>query len=206
MMDFVFPLKDFKMTQSVAVDSVRSCAQALVKVIDSYELDLDAQKLREGLLTATRPLVERADLLSLGVKRQANHIDNSRYLFYDGQICLTLDEFPMDKQIPAHDHGIWEALVVCAGSLQHTVYQRVDDAQISGIARLEVVEDVVMVPGEITMVVPPGDIHSFKALSDQTFVITVVGGEYAPKRHYYNTSDNTYMVRTPKALKESGLL
>jgi len=194
------------MTQRVVEGSVRSCAKALVEVIDAYELDLDAVKLREGLLSATRQLVRRPDLLSLGVKRQANHIDNSRYLFYDGQICLTLDEFPKGKHIPPHDHGIWEALVVCAGSLAHTVYKRVDDGKAQGHARLDVVEDVVMVPGEITMVVPPGDIHSFKALEDQTFVITIVGGEYAPKRHYYNTSDHTYMVRTPKALKESGLL
>lgn len=194
------------MTQRVVEGSVRSCAQALVEVIDAYEFDRDAVKLREGLLSATRQLVQRPDLLSLGVKRQANHIDNSRYLFYDGQICLTLDEFPKGKQIPPHDHGIWEALVVCAGSLEHTVYKRVDDGTSQGHARLDVVEDVVMVPGEITMVVPPGDIHSFKALEDQTFVITIVGGEYAPKRHYYNTSEHTYMVRTPKALKESGLL
>ena len=194
------------MTQQVVEGSVRSCAKALVEVIDAYALDLDAVKLREGLLSATRQLVRRPDLLTLGVKRQANHIDNSRYLFYDGQICLTLDEFPKGKHIPPHDHGIWEALVVCAGSLEHTVYKRVDDGQVPGHARLDVVEDVVMVPGEITMVVPPGDIHSFKAVEDQTFVITIVGGEYAPKRHYYNTSDHTYMVRTPKALRESGLL
>jgi predicted metal-dependent enzyme (double-stranded beta helix superfamily) len=194
------------MTQQVVEGSVRSCAKALVEVIDAYALDLDAVKLREGLLSATRQLVRRPDLLTLGVKRQANHIDNSRYLFYDGQICLTLDEFPKGKHIPPHDHGIWEALVVCAGSLEHTVYKRVDDGQVTGHARLDVVEDVVMVPGEITMVVPPGDIHSFKAVEDQTFVITIVGGEYAPKRHYYNTSDHTYMVRTPKALRESGLL
>lgn len=194
------------MTHPVVDSSVRSCAQALVEVINAYDLDLNAVNLRKGLLHATQRLVQRPDLLSLGVKRQANHIDNSRYLYYDGQICLTLDEFPQGKLIPPHDHGIWEALVVCAGKLSHTVYQRMDDGSTQGHARLDVVEDVVMVPGDITMVVPPGDIHSFTAVQDQTFVITIVGGEYAPKRHYYNTSDHTYMVRTPKALRESGLV
>jgi len=199
-------VKDLEMTQRVVDSSVRSCAQELVEVIDAFGHHQNADKLREGLLHATQRLVQRPDLLSLGVKRQANHIDNSRYLFYDGQICLTLDEFPKDKLIPPHDHGIWEALVVCSGKLEHTVYKRVDDATSPGHARLDVVEDVVMVPGEITMVVPPGDIHSFKAVQEQTFVITIVGGEYAPHRHYYNTSDNTYMIRTPKALRESGVL
>ena len=103
------------MTLRVVDSSVRSCAQDLVEVIDAFGHHQNADKLREGLLHATQRLVQRPDLLSLGVKRQANHIDNSRYLFYDGQICLTLDEFPKDKLIPPHDHGIWEALVVCSG-------------------------------------------------------------------------------------------
>src|SRR3954468_746494 len=95
--------------------SVRSSARSLIDVIDRYEKHHDSDALREGLLRATRALVVRPDLLKLGAKRQANHIDNSRFLYYDGQLSLTLDEFPKDKVIPPHDHGIWEALVVCSG-------------------------------------------------------------------------------------------
>jgi predicted metal-dependent enzyme (double-stranded beta helix superfamily) len=119
---------------------------------------------------------------------------------------MTLDEFPNGKLIPPHDHGIWEALVLCTGRLSHTVYARADDGKVEGHAELRVVEDVELKRGEITMVVPPGDIHSFKALADSTYVITIVGGEYSPTRHYYRTEDNTYVVRTPKALRESGAL
>jgi hypothetical protein len=43
-------------------------------------------------------------------------------------------------------------------------------------------------------------------MSDDTFALTIVGGEYSPLRHYYNLSANTYAVRTPKALRESGAL
>ena len=53
---------------------------------------------------------------------------------------------------------------------------------------------------------PPSDIHSFEALTDDTYALTIVGGEYSPLRHYYNLKNNTYAVRTPKALKESGAL
>jgi predicted metal-dependent enzyme (double-stranded beta helix superfamily) len=186
--------------------SVRASAMALIDVIDQYNDDHDSDKLRSGLLRATQPLLARADLLKLGTKRQANHIDNSRYLYYDGQLSMTLDEFPNGKLIPPHDHGIWEALVLCTGRLSHTVYARADDGKVEGHAELRVVEDVELKRGEITMVVPPGDIHSFKALADSTFVITIVGGEYSPTRHYYRTEDNTYVVRTPKALRESGAL
>jgi predicted metal-dependent enzyme (double-stranded beta helix superfamily) len=194
------------MSSDSNAESVRACAMALIETIDRYEVDGDATSLRGGLLRATQALVNRPDLLKLGVKRQANHIDNSRWLYYDGQLSLTLDEFPKDKLIPPHDHGIWEALILCTGRLRHTVYDRTDDRKVEGHAELRVVEDVELVPREITMVVPPGDIHSFKALADNTFVITIVGGEYSPTRHYYRTEDNTYIVRTPKALRESGAL
>jgi len=186
--------------------SVRASAMALIEAIDQYNLDRDSNKLRCGLLEATQPLLARPDLMKLGTKRQANHIDNSKWLYYDGQLSLTLDEFPKDKLIPPHDHGIWEALILCSGRLSHTVYARADDGKVAGHAELRVVEDVELTRGEITMVVPPGDIHSFKALSDGTFVITIVGGEYSPTRHYYRTEDNTYVVRTPKALRDSGAL
>jgi len=184
--------------------SIRTSARALIETIDRYNVDRDSEKLRSGLLKATQALAARPDLFTLGAKRQANHIDNSKWLYYDGQLSLTLDEFPKDKLIPPHDHGIWEAIVVCTGRLSHTVYARADDGKVEGRAELRVVEDVELTTGDITMVVPPGDIHSFKALTDGTFVITIVGGEYSPTRHYYRTEDNTYVVRTPKALRESG--
>lgn len=186
--------------------SVRASAWALIETIDRYNVDRDSEKLRSGLLSATQPLLARPDLLKLGTKRQANHIDNSRYLYYDGQLSVTLDEFPKDKLIPPHDHGIWEAIVLCSGRLRHTVYARADDGKVEGHAELRVVEDVELALGGIAMVVPPSDIHSFKALSDGTFVITIVGGEYSPTRCYYSTEDNSYVVRTPKALRDSGLL
>jgi predicted metal-dependent enzyme (double-stranded beta helix superfamily) len=186
--------------------SVRACAQALIASIDRYNRDNDAAALRQGLLDGTRALVARPDLLELGVKRQANHIDNSRWLYYDGQLHITLDEFPKGKFIPPHDHGIWEALILCAGRLRHTVYARTDDRKVMGHAKLATVEDVELKIGEITMVVPPGDIHSFRAEAEGTFVITIVGGEYSPTRHYYRTEDDTYVVRTPRALRESGAL
>jgi len=194
------------MANQQSAASVRSSAQALMQVIGAYDQDRDAAKLRKGLLESTRALIARPDFLQLGVKRQANHIDNSRWLFYDGQLSVTLDEFPKDKMIPPHDHGIWEAIIICKGRLQHAVYSRSDDGTREGHAVLRTDEDVVMTPGDIAMVVPPGDIHSFRALEDETFVLTIVGGEYSPTRHYYRLEDNTYQVRTPKALRETGAL
>jgi len=184
--------------------SIRECSTRLMAVTAQHQADGDRERLRSGLLEAVVPLIARPDLLQLGVKRQANHITNSKHLYYDGQMSVTLDEFPNGKLIPPHDHGIWEAIIVCTGRLRHTVYERTDDGSVEGHADLRVVEDGVFVPREIAMVVPPAEIHSFIALEERTFVITVVGGEYKPLRHYYNVDSKTYQVRTPKALRESG--
>jgi len=54
-----------------------------------------------------------------------------------------------------------------------------------------------MKAGDIAMVVPPSDIHSFEAMTEGTFALSIVGGEYSPLRHYYNLQANTYAVRTP---------
>jgi predicted metal-dependent enzyme (double-stranded beta helix superfamily) len=178
----------------------------MIRTIDAYALDHDSVKLRQGLLDATLPVSLRSDLYKLGVKRQANHIENAKWLYYDDQLTLELDEFPKGKFIPPHDHGVWEALVLCSGTLKHTTYERVDDQSVEGHSELKVVEEVMMKVGDIAMVVPPSDIHSFEAMSDDTFALTIVGGEYSPLRHYYNLSANTYAVRTPKALRESGAL
>ena len=194
------------MAHSDSPSSIRTCAARMIRTIDAYALDHDSVKLRQGLLDATLPVSQRSDLYKLGVKRQANHIENAKWLYYDDQLTLELDEFPKGKFIPPHDHGVWEALVLCSGTLKHTTYERVDNQSVEGHSELKVVEEVMMKVGDIAMVVPPSDIHSFEAMSDDTFALTIVGGEYSPLRHYYNLSANTYAVRTPKALRESGAL
>ena len=194
------------MAHSDSPSSIRTCAARMIRTIDAYALDHDSVKLRQGLLDATLPVSQRSDLYKLGVKRQANHIENAKWLYYDDQLTLELDEFPKGKFIPPHDHGVWEALVLCSGTLKHTTYERVDDQSVEGHSELKVVEEVMMKVGDIAMVVPPSDIHSFEAMTEDTFALTIVGGEYSPLRHYYNLQANTYAVRTPRALRESGAL
>ncbi len=194
------------MSKSESPGSIRACAARMMRAVEVFERDHDSAKLRQALLDATLPVSKRPDLYKIGVKRQANHIDNAKWLYYDEDLTLELDQFPKGKFIPPHDHGVWEALVLCSGALKHTTYERVDDRSVEGHSELKVVEEVVMKVGEIAMVVPPSDIHSFEALTDDTFALTIVGGEYSPLRHYYNLRENTYAVRTPRALRESGAL
>jgi predicted metal-dependent enzyme (double-stranded beta helix superfamily) len=177
---------------------VRECALDIMKIVEKHGND-NAQ-LIQALQGPLKRIVAQPDLLSLGVKRQGNHIDNSKYLYYDGQLVITLDEFPKGKRIPPHDHGVWEALTVYKGSFEHTVYERKDDGTKEGYADLEVVDDRRLQPGDIAIVAQPAEIHTFVALEEGTFSVTVVGGHYAETRHYFKPEEKTCVARKPKVV------
>ena len=160
----------------------------------------DGPKLLEAL-RAPLTRILGSDLSGVGVKREGNHIDESRYLYYDGEMSITFDHLPKDKDIPPHDHGIWEAMAIYSGQLRHTVYDRKDDGSREGYAELEVIDDRVLERRDMAIVAPPAEIHSFTALTDDTWSVTVVGGRYKDDRAYYNPDDNSYVRRNPKREK-----
>ncbi len=160
----------------------------------------DGPKLLEALRAPIARILE-SDLSTVGVKREGNHIDESRYLYYDGDMSITFDHMPKDKDIPPHDHGIWEALALYSGELRHTVYDRKDDGSREGHAELEVIDDRTLQPGDVAMVAPPAEIHGFTAGTDDTCTVTIVGGPYKLDRCYYNPEDNSYRRANPKKTK-----
>lgn len=176
--------------------SIRDCAR---EVIASIEMHPDAVPPAEDVRQAVQKLMRRPDLFSLGVKREANHIDASKWLYYDGQVAIQLDKVPKGKFIPPHDHGVWEAMTVVRGRLEHTMYERKDDESTPGFADLAVVDARVLAEGDFVMVAMPAEIHSFTALDDDTYTMTVVGGNYKPERLYFKPEEKTYVVRRPKA-------
>jgi predicted metal-dependent enzyme (double-stranded beta helix superfamily) len=187
------------MTQTESEDVVRATALQLIKEIERHAKD--ELKLRAGVTRSVRALLERPDLLSLGVYRKGNHITNSKYLYYDGRLQLTLDQFPKDKTVPPHDHGTWEALAIYRGRVKHTVYERVDDGSKPGFAELKIVDDRILEHGDVAMVVPPSEIHAFTALTDDTYSLTIIGDHYKPERRYYNAEEKSYVVRSPKVVQ-----
>lgn len=177
---------------------VRECAFDIIRIARTHKDD--NAKLIQALQQPLKRIVAQPDLLSLGVKRQGNHIDNSKYLYYDGQLVISLDEFPKGKRIPPHDHGVWEALAVYKGSFDHTVYERKDDGTKEGYADLAVVDDRRLKPGDVAIVAQPAEIYTFVALEEGTYSVTVVGGHYTELRHYFKPEEKTCVVRKPKVV------
>ena len=160
----------------------------------------DGARLLEALREPLARILQ-TDLSAVGVKREGNHIDESRYLYYDGEMSITFDHLPKGKDIPAHDHGVWEAMAIYSGRLRHTVYDRKDDGSKEGYAELEVVDDRTLGRNDMAIVAPPAEIHSFTALTDDTWSVTVVGGRYKADRAYYDPAKSSYVRRNPKLHK-----
>ena len=175
--------------------TVRDLAQQVLKLVEKH--GQDGPKLLEGLRGPVQQLMQ-GDLAAQGVKREGNHIDNSKYLYYDGQMSITFDHMPKGKFIPPHDHGVWEMLAIYSGRLKHVVYDRLDDGKKDGFADLKILDDRVLEKNDAAIVAPPSEIHSFTALTDDTFTVTIVGGKYKPDRKYYNPSEKSYVTRLPK--------
>ena len=175
--------------------TVRGCAKALIDAVEEHGDD------REALIAAIKaPIAELArhpGLLELGIPRQGNNVASSQYLYFDGQLSILIFELPKGKTIPPHDHGVWEAFCVYRGQVRHKVFLRVDDRSVEGYAELDTVDDCELTKGDVVIVAPPADIHSFTALEEGTLGITVVNGAYSGQRHYYQPESNSYVVKKP---------
>ena len=172
---------------------IRDCANAIAAAIAAHGDDSAA--LGRAIDASLKQLMREPDLLERGIAREGNNVAFSRYLYYDGDLSILIYEVPKDRPIPAHDHGIWETLSVYRGRLRHVVYERIDDAGVPGVADLRVKDDRVLARGDFAIVAPPSDIHSFTALEDGTYGITVVSGAYKAERHYYDPDRRTYVVK-----------
>ena len=159
------------------------------------------ERVRAEIALPIRRLVERDDLIGLGLPRPGNNVAESYYLYYDGELSVVLFKVPVDPAVQPHDHGVWETLFVYRGALRHTVNERTDDGRVPGRAMLREHESRTLNPGDYAVVAPPRDIHGFRALSDDTYGITVSRGIYNSERLYFDVEAQTCATRRPRTLR-----
>lgn len=175
---------------------VRDNAQAILKVLREHPGD--EARLQAEVRTAVNNLIKVPGLDALGVKREANHVPSSLYLYFDTEMKITLDILAKDKTLPVHEHGAFEAFGVYRGSLLHTVYQQVDDNTQPGYAELKVIDDRKLQQGDYALVAPPADIHGFTGLEEGTALLTVATSHYIPNRRYFDPENRTYKYSATK--------
>jgi predicted metal-dependent enzyme (double-stranded beta helix superfamily) len=177
--------------------AIRACTTAVLEATARHAGDTKA--ITAAIEGPFKALLQRDDLLSIGVPRPGNHVAMSWYLYYDGDLSLLIYPLAKGKVIPTHDHGNWESMFVYRGAVKHTVYERIDDGSVPGHADLKIVDDRVLRPGDSAVVAPPADIHTFVATEDDTYAITVASGFYKEERCYFQPEAKTYFVKNPKA-------
>jgi predicted metal-dependent enzyme (double-stranded beta helix superfamily) len=174
--------------------SIRDFAAAVNGLVDRPEPDWAG--VSAGLAELMRDLVRRPDLLTLGVPREGNHVRESQYLYWDGELSITISHQARGITIPAHDHGVWEAVSVYRGQINHTLYGGIDPAADPTDTGLTTLDERTMGPGDTIVVVPPDDIHTFTALAEDTYHIAIVGGRYKPVRNYFQPDQRSFVARS----------
>jgi len=87
---------------------------------------------------------------------------SKRYLLQedpDGRFALYMLALNPGNSTKPHDHTTWAVVVAVEGEELNKVYRRVDDASEPGRARLELVREVLVAPGQGIGLMPE-DIHS----------------------------------------------
>lgn len=179
--------------------TARDCAWNLIQLLDGTD---DLGQFASEAAPHIRRLLERPDLLVLGVDRATNHGDvASAYLYYDYDFHIVIGSHPKaGATIPVHDHGTWEILAVYRGEIEHTLYRQVGDVATPGYADLEVVENRLVGPMDVVAALPPAtEIHGFTTTRPDTHLVVVVGGHFKPIRRYFQPDTKSYVERHEKS-------
>ena len=182
------------MSISEVSSTIRHCAQSINDAVAQH--GADCSELLTALKAPVTRLIQHDNLAEYGAPRPGNNVAMSQYLYFDGQLSILLFEVPTSQPVPPHDHGIWEGFGIYRGRVRHQVYRRVDDMSVDGYAELECKRDEVLCAGDVTLIAPPDDIHSFIALDPSTMGLTITFGPYKEKRHYYQPDNNSYVVKS----------
>lgn len=180
----------------VSGQAIRACAAAVIDAVSRH--DGDTKAITEAIMPSFRVLLARPDLLNIGVPRPGNHVALSWYLYYDADLSLLIYPLAKNKVVPAHDHGNWESMFIYRGAVEHTVYERTDNGAIPGHADLRVFEHRVLRTGDSAVLAPPADIHTFRAVENDTYAITVASGMYKEERCYFQPDTGTYIIKNPR--------
>jgi predicted metal-dependent enzyme (double-stranded beta helix superfamily) len=80
-------------------------------------------------------------------------------------LTLVRGRFEPEALTPIHNHGSWGIIGVYRGRDRYQIWRRLDDGHGAGPARVELVEERVLGPGDVAILPPPPqDIHAQQGL------------------------------------------
>lgn len=110
--------------------------------------------------------------------------DSATYPLYEsdtGRFCVVSLVIREGVTLPVHDHGAWAVLGIYKGRVKETWYQRLDDGNTPGIARLAPERTFIHERGAAG-VLPEGQIHTATALGSSPAVTIQIYGTTLDKQ------------------------
>jgi predicted metal-dependent enzyme (double-stranded beta helix superfamily) len=93
------------------------------------------------------------------------------YRSKEGDLSLFTLVVPGWRSTPVHDHLAWGLIGLYRGEQAETFYQRLDQGEQEGAARLEISERRMLQRGDLYELIPPdGDIHSVITIGEEPSV------------------------------------
>ncbi len=94
----------------------------------------------------------------------------------DTGLTLVRSRFDPGEPTPIHSHGTWGIVGVYAGRDRHEAWRRVDGGDGPGEAVVELVEELVLGPGEVAVIPhPPQDIHRQQGHGEAAYELVLFG-------------------------------
>jgi predicted metal-dependent enzyme (double-stranded beta helix superfamily) len=182
--------------------SLREYSMDLLTVLDRHAGNM-VEAFNE-VMPLTQRLFDGPALTEFGVTREANHAPMSQWIYFDYELEVTLSSYHRSVALPVHNHGTWEYIAPYRGDFAYTSYRRVGGEESHGHARLEVVDERILRPGDAAVTaLPPNDIHTFTPLTDDMLLLGMNHGPLAPDRSYFDVEAGTYQVRDSRAWRKT---
>jgi len=121
---------------------------------------------------------------------------------YTDETGLTLvrARFGPEAMTPIHNHGSWGIVGVYRGRDRYQVWRRLDDGSVAGQARVEMVDERILGPGDVVILPnPPQDLHAQQGYGGDAAYEYVLFGKNAMvmPRLYFDPEHQTAREVTP---------
>ncbi len=147
--------------------------QAVETLFADVQTMLNDHTLKRGLLTEIRDkLIALAGQSSLWSEddfpQSKGDTLHARYLVAQaGDLTVYLNVMRPGNRTPPHNHTTWACIAAVSGDEQNYLYERVDDASVTGKAELRQSAHITVSPGS-GVALMPADIHHVEIVGDQT--------------------------------------
>ncbi len=181
-------------TEQQAIDAFIADVKAIIAARGETDATLEEMAARMRTLIA-HPAVRASTHTAVGNAHTPDAARHKRVPLYTDETGLTLvrARFGPEALTPIHDHGTWGIVGVYCGRDRYQRWQRLDAGTDEGEARLTMIDERVLEPGDVAIIPPvPQDIHAQGGEGEATDEFVLFGKNAMNiRRLYFDPTTNT---------------